>query len=341
MKTKKFALCIVPLLLLFSCTLGVKTTLNWYQVLFPQGIVDTFPVLSDDGMSLFYLRRGIWRYDMATAVTKPLVDDPLITEFCLGGDTIYYLKDTSHVEHDEQIKEEKLPLIFGVHVIGGESWTVWTADMLNEDFNFGIGNAVIADLKYNGGSLIFADSGVSFIAYNLHTKQTARLVENATSCALIGSEVFYLERFTFSIYKRNFILTESTPTLVVGSGQVIENGQEADFDLYDQVVVVDGRIFVARRNPAQVFEISADGKLSIVAENTEHTDVEMFVGKHKLYYHFELTESINAFDLPTSTSREEWNDPALRKASNFHPVLDRLFFTLYDDAEGYVCQSIL
>lgn len=184
----------------------------------------------------------------------------------------------------------------------------------------------IIDFSIYNNILYIKNTGTSIIQYNINQKHTQMFVEDVSSGAFYNNKFYYTDHAerTFSIFSKD--LETGNITLERGEGKTYANGREF---LYDQVQVVDNKIYYTTRLPNRVYEFSDEGDDKLI-EDFSNKDAFIYLsGKNKLLY-YAIEEELYSYDISSGEKKFVSNISRFEASKSFGVIKNTIFYYTVD-----------
>ena len=275
---------------------GHEQTNSISQSHWTEGILDFGKGLEENGETVFYISKdGIVKYNKLQNDESLLVGSKSIDSFCISEGLLYYC------ENDTSINRVDLD---------GKNLKIMVELRSVEDLMI---EKSLAHFEVYKDSIYIKSSGTSLIRFCMSTGKAENFVEDVAEYAFLGENFYYIDHAekSFSIYRVNLITKQTD--LIRGDGVTkrdILPENSADYEWFDNVIVLNGELYYTMRGPAKLFRLEADGNDVLIEDFGMVQKAEFLtvaVNGNTLYYVLEsspLAGHLFAYDTESGDQKE-------------------------------------
>ncbi len=252
--------------------------------------------LIENGENIFYISKdGIVKYNKRQNEKRLFVESKFIDSFCISEGLVYYCENGT--------------IIYSVD-LDGKNLRIMAELSAVEDLMI---EKSLAHFEVYKDFIYIKSAGTSLIRFCMSTEEAESFAEDVAEYAFLGQNFFYIDHAekSFSIYRKN--LDTKQTDLIRGDGISKRNilpENFAKYEWFDNVIVLNEKLYYTMRGPAKLFRLEPDGKDVLIEDFSIAKDAEFLtvaVNGNTLYYVLEsgpLAGHLFAYDTESGDQKE-------------------------------------
>lgn len=229
----------------------------------PEGIAE------ENDCIIFISNSGIMKYDKSRRKTDCLIKSENINSMRLYNNLIYFCENNDTI-YKIDLNGEKQDKVLELSQV---------KQLLDEEN--------ISHFEIYEDYVYIKSSGTSLIRFSMTTHKAEGFAEDVSEYAFLNNLFFYTDHAekTFSIFEIDLKTNENV--LLLGDGISKQYISLEEYELYDNLASINGRLYYTTRAPAKIYRLEQDGNDTPIENFDDIKDAEYLTistNNERLYY---------------------------------------------------------